>query len=70
MILPRMCQNVRDDIDGNVQDSANRQLKLALNDADVEWIRAHGLKFSLYLNKAKPGGYYVRVAIKTRSPAI
>ena len=52
------------DIDGNVQDSANRQLKLKLNDADVEWIRAHGLKFSLSLNKEKPGAYYVRVAIE------
>lgn len=52
------------DIEGNVQDSANRQLKLALNDADVAWIRAHGLKFSLSLNKEKPGAYYVRVAIK------
>jgi len=54
------------DIDGNVQDSANRELKLALTDADIEWIRAHGLKFSLSLNKEKPGAYYVRVAIKDR----
>lgn len=52
------------DIDGKVRDSAKRQLKLALNDADVEWIRAHGLRFSLSLHKEEPGGYYVRVAIK------
>ena len=52
------------DIDGSVQDSASRQLKLALNDAEVDWIRAFGLKFSLSLHKEKPGGYYVRVAIK------
>lgn len=52
------------DIDGTIQDSAKRQVKLALNAADVEWMRAHGLKFSLSLHKEKPGGYYVRVAIK------
>jgi hypothetical protein len=52
------------DIDGSVQDSASRQLKLALNDAEVDWIRRFGLKFSLSLHKEKPGGYYVRVAIK------
>lgn len=54
------------DIDGNVQDSANRQLNLKLNDADVEWVRAHGLKFSLSQRKEKPGAYYVRVAIEDR----
>jgi VWFA-related protein len=51
-------------IDGIMRDSAKKQLTMELRDIDLEWIRAHGLNFSLSLHKDKPGAYYIRVAIK------
>ncbi len=52
------------DVDGVVQETAKRKVDLALSDAEVQWIREHGLKFSLSLTKENAGAYYVRVAIK------
>jgi VWFA-related protein len=52
------------DVDGVVQETAKRKVDLALSDAEVQWIREHGLKFSLSLAKENAGAYYVRVAIK------
>ncbi len=52
------------DVDGVVQETAKRKVDLSLSDAEVQWIREHGLKFSLSLTKENAGAYYVRVAIK------
>ena len=57
---------VTTDINGTIQDSHGMSLKIPIDNEifDIAWIREHGIKFSLSVPAKKPGGYYVRVAVK------
>ena len=55
---------VTSDIKGVVQDSGNMRIAFPVGDEDIQWIREHGLKFSLLLPAKRPGSYYVRAAVK------
>jgi VWFA-related protein len=57
---------VTTDINGTIQDSHDMSFKIPIDNEifDIAWIREHGIKFSLSFPPKKPGGYYVRVAVK------
>ena len=52
------------DLNGKIQDS--RRLEFTLSKTSVEWVRKHGLRFSMLLPVKKPGAYYVRISVQDR----
>ena len=52
------------DISGNIQDS--RQIEFTLSKTSVDWVRKHGLRFSMLLPVKKTGSYYVRISVQDK----
>ena len=52
------------DINGNIQDS--KSVEFTLSNFNVDWVRKHGLRFSMLLPVKRPGPYYVRIAVKDK----
>ena len=50
------------DVNGKIQDS--KRVEFTLSKFDSDWIRKHGIRFSMLLPVQKPGSYYIRVAVK------
>lgn len=55
---------VTSDIDGYIKDSSIVKYEFRVRDENLSWVKAHGIRFSLFLPVKKPGPYYVRVAVK------
>jgi len=52
------------DLIGNIHDS--RQIEFTLSKTSVDWVRKHGLRFSMLLPVKKPGSYYVRFSVQDK----
>ena len=50
------------DINGNVDYARN--VEFTLPNINMEWIKKHGLRFSMLLPVKKPGPYYIRISIR------
>ena len=55
---------VTSDINGNIADS--KRVEFSLTGFDIDWIRRHGIRFSMLLPVKKPGPYYVRISIQDK----
>lgn len=52
------------DIDGWVHDSRLLRYLFRIPEENLDWVREHGIRFSLLLPVRKPGAYYVRAAVR------
>ena len=50
------------DVNGNIKDS--RQIEFTLSKTSIDWVKKHGLRFSMLLPVKKPGAYYVRISVQ------
>ena len=55
---------VTSDINGKIQDS--RQIEFTLSKTSIDWVRKHGLRFSMLLPVKKPGPYYIRISVQDK----
>jgi VWFA-related protein len=55
---------VTSDINDFIQDVINPRYVFGIKKEDLPWVRAHGIRFSLFLPVKKPGAYYVRAAVQ------
>jgi hypothetical protein len=55
---------ITSDIDGFVQDSTNYHYQFRIKEENLQWVKDHGIRFSLFLPVKKPGDYYVRAVVK------
>jgi VWFA-related protein len=55
---------VTSDINGGVQDANIMNFEFLVKDENLQWVKEHGIPFSLVLPVKKPGAYYVRVAVQ------
>ena len=51
------------DLNGNIQESKRVEFTLS-SKTGIDWVRKHGIRFSMLLPVKKPGSYYVRVSIQ------
>jgi VWFA-related protein len=52
------------DTEGFIHDSRIVKYSFRVRPENLEWIRTHGIRFSLILPVKKPGSYYVRTAVR------
>ena len=55
---------VTSDIHGNIQDS--KRAEITLSNIGIDWVKKHGVRFSMLLPVKKPGSYYVRISIQDK----
>jgi len=54
------------DIDGLFQDFGDLQIGFRVNEAGIRKLRENGINFTISIPVKKPGGYYVRVAVRDK----
>ena len=52
------------DIDGIFQDYGDIKIEFLVDEADIEKLRKNGINFTISIPVKKPGGYYVRAAVR------
>jgi hypothetical protein len=52
------------DLRGNIHDS--RRIDFTLSKTNIDWVRKHGLRFSMLLPVKKPGSYYIRISVQDK----
>ena len=55
---------ITSDIEGFVQDRSNYHYQFRIREENLQWVKEHGIRFSLFLPIKKPGDYYVRAVVK------
>ena len=55
---------VTSDINGNIHDS--NRVEFSLTNINTEWVKKHGIRFSMVLPVKKPGPYYIRIAVQDK----
>ena len=60
--LAALC--VTSDVNDYIQDFSSPRYLFGVKKENLQWVRDHGIRFSLFLPVKKPGAYYVRAAVK------
>jgi VWFA-related protein len=62
LALETVC--VTSDVNGYIRDSTLMKYEFQVKNENLQWVKDHGIRFSLILPVKNPGPYYVRVAVK------
>jgi VWFA-related protein len=55
------------DAEGIVKDSSLMKYDFGVKEENIQWIREHGLRFSLLAQVKKPGDYFVRIGVRDQA---
>jgi VWFA-related protein len=55
---------VTSDINGKIQDS--KHVDFSMSKINMDWVKKHGIRFSMLLPIKKPGPYYVRISVQDK----